>query len=175
MRVKQYVMAYRADHEKIKSLHSPGYESLRPVLRINVEIHSPGTPEESLRIEFNTPVIAHGKRGWLNLNLWESADTFIAYQDTKPRNTRTFFTPFLAIAYTPLGREGGCPAENDNDGCFYLNGEEFTFIPAESIRQHKEYCDCQFQWTNPFTEAMTIPCQEVLGAYWVEFERKREA
>jgi len=171
MRVKQYVMAYRADHDKIKALLPSEFESLRPVLRINVEIHRPGTAEESIRIEFNTPVSAYGKRGWLNLHLWESADTFLYYQDSGPRNTRTFFAPFLTVAHTPLGREGGCPAEQDNDGCFYRKEDQFSFIPAEPIDQKKEYCDCQFMWTIPFAPAMEIPCQEILGAYQVEFER----
>ena len=172
MRVKQYVMAYRADQGKIQALLPPEFHSLRPVLRINAEIHRPGTSEESIRIEFNTPVAAYGKRGWLNLHLWKSTDTFLYYQDTGPRNTRTFFAPFLSLSHTPLGREGGCPAEADNDGCFYREGDSFAFVPAEAIHQKKEYCDCQFMWTIPFDPAMEIPCLEILGAYQVEFDRE---
>ena len=37
MKIKQYVMAYRANENEIKRLLPPGFESLRPVLRINVE------------------------------------------------------------------------------------------------------------------------------------------
>ena len=38
MKVEQFVMAYRGNHDEIKALLPKGFESLRPVLRINAEI-----------------------------------------------------------------------------------------------------------------------------------------
>ena len=96
--------------------------------------------------------------------------------------------------------EGSCPAEKDNDGCFFL-GETEILKPAEHISEKKEFCDCSFQWkftdgdahgvsigkTLPayptetehiypkeaFTaeNAEKIPCNQVLGTYVVKFER----
>ena len=104
MKIEQFVMAYRVDHGKVKALLSEDYESLRPVLRINIEIIHDEKNGTYVRIEHNTPVASQGKRGWLNLNVWE-------------------------------------------------------------------YCDCEFRWTKPVTEAMRIPPEELLGAYKVAFER----
>lgn len=185
MQIHQFVMAYRGDHDRIKALLPEGYLSLRPVLRINVEIIGADTPEAYIRVEFNTPVAAKGKRGWLNLNVWESPKTPITTSlENKHLGERTrgtenaakgmttvFHLPFLSIEFTGVGIAGGCPAENDNDGCFYISDEKTEFVPAEKITAHQEYCDCVFQWTAPFTEAMGIPVEEILGAYQVEFER----
>lgn len=185
MHVKQYVMAYRGGHDRIRALLPEGYESLRPVLRLNVEIQTKDEAEK-VRIEFNTPVAAHGKRGWLNLKVWETPETAITWQesdkhfgeaitgdgDAAKGMTVTFTSPCLDIEFTGVGLMGGCPAEGDNDGCFYLDGGETAFVPAEKIDRNKEYCDCEFTWTDPFMEAMKIPKEELLGAYWVEFDRK---
>ena len=79
MRVKQFVMAYEVEHDKIKKLLYDEFESLRPVLRINIEIRKENlgseAEDEMVRIEFNTPVAARGKRGWLNLRTWDSTGT----------------------------------------------------------------------------------------------------
>lgn len=185
MKVKQFVMAYRADHENIKSLLKDGFTSLRPVLRINVEIIAGEAEKEHVRIEWNTPVAAEGKRGWLNLHTWESADTKIDYEilqkhvgertagsETAVKGvTFQFKTEFLTIEYTGVGLVGGCPAEDDNDGCFYLKGDEYIFVESESIDGFKEYCDCAFQWTKPYLDGMKLPAEELLGAYKVEFDR----
>lgn len=185
MNVKQFVMAYSAEHSSIKALLSGAYESLRPVLRINVEIITVDLKNSHMRIELNTPVAARGKRGWLNLNVWESPATEITYkilnqhtgEKTAGREgatkgiTTAFRTEFLTIEYTGVGIIGGCPAENDNDGCFYLDGDKTTFIESEKIDAFKEYCDCEFKWEKPIMAAMKIPVEEILGAYQVEFER----
>ncbi len=187
MKIEQFVMAYRADHEKIKALLDEGYESLRPVLRINAEIIHDESRGEYVRMEHNTPVASQGKRGWLNLNVWESLGTEIDYADEEDNKhfgeptpgaegktkgmTTVFKTNFLDIEFTGVGIEGGCPAEGDNDGCFYIEGEKTTFVQAEKITSRKEYCDCAFTWTKPITEAMKIPSEELLGAYKVTFER----
>lgn len=186
MKIEQFVTAYRVDHEKIKALLGEGYESLRPVLRINVEIIHDEGKEPYVRIEHNTPVASQGKRGWLNLNVWESPKTKIEHDivdkylgeqvSGAPGKTKgmtnVFKTDFLDIEFTGVGIEGGCPAENDNDGCFYISGNNTTFVPSEEIASKKEYCDCQFTWRKPLTEAMSIPCEELLGAYKVSFDRK---
>ena len=81
MKVEQFVMAYRGDHDKIKALLPAGYESLRPVLRINAEILTDSKESDKgatyYYIEFNTPVEHAGKRGWLNLGNWDSMSTAI--------------------------------------------------------------------------------------------------
>ena len=44
--------------------------------------------------------------------------------------TTRFLTDFLDIRFTGVGIEGGCPAEKDNAGCFFLQ-------PAEELRPHE--------------------------------------
>ena len=190
MKVEQYVMAYRAEQDRLRAMLPAGFTSLRPVLRINAEIRTDET--ETVYIEYNTPVEGFGKRGWLNIAHWEGA----SYE--KNGKATTFRLPFLEITYTGVGLIGGCPAEKDNDGCFF--GE--TFVPAEKIDENKEYCNCAFQWKfadggahgistdgksipaipteqevqyekqelTPENAAM-IPCEQVLGAYMVKFNR----
>ena len=63
MKIEQYVMAYKAEQDRLRALLPTGFTSLRPVLRINAEIRS----EETIYIEYNTPVEVFGKRGWLNI------------------------------------------------------------------------------------------------------------
>lgn len=114
----------------------------------------------------------------------------------------TFSCPFLEITFTGVGIEGGCPAEKDNDGCFFLSGQP-EFVEAEKIEQNKEFCDCAFSWK--FSEgdahgvssggksvaakpdkpkiqyekcalsaenAAKIECRQILGAYTVKFQRQ---
>lgn len=185
MKVEQFVMAYRADHSKIKGLLNEGYESLRPVLRINAEIIHDKKSDKYIRVELNTPVASKGKRGWLNLDIWESSKNKIeAFQtdkragesaagaeNRKKGTTTVFKTDFFRLEYTGAGIEGGCPSENDNDGCFYIGKNETIFVPAEIISSPKEYCDCEFVWTKFLNNAMEIPIDEILGAYKVTFER----
>lgn len=194
MKVEQYVMAYRVEQDRLRAMLPEGYTSLRPVLRINAEIRTAQT--EQLYIELNTPVEGFGKRGWLNIAHWEIPNTDISCQ--KNDSATTFQTPFLEMTYTGVGLVGGCPAEKDNDGCFYGN----SFVPTEKIDQNKEYCNCAFRWKFTDTDAhgistdgksipalpveqilqyekqelapenaAKIPCEQVLGAYVVTFER----
>ena len=190
MKVEQYVMAYKVEQDRLRAMLPEGFTSLRPVLHINAEIRTDET--ETVYIEYNTPVEGFGKRGWLNIAHWEGA----SYE--KNGKATTFRLPFLEITYTGVGLIGGCPAEKDNDGCFY--GE--TFVPAEKIDENKEYCNCSFRWKfaegnahgistdgksipaipteqevqyekqelTPENAAM-IPCEQVLGAYKVIFQR----
>ncbi len=145
-------------------------------------------------VELNTPVEGEGKRGWLNIARWEG--TPLTYD--RAEKTVTFRAPFLTLSFTAVGLEGGCPAERDNDGCFY--GDR-GFVPAEKIDKNKEFCDCSFAWSfrsgdahgestretlpafpmdraavypaAPLTaeEAASIPCDQVLGCYVVRFDR----
>ena len=191
MKVEQFVMAYEAEQDRLRALLPEGFASLRPVLRINGEIRN----GESPYLELNTPVEGQGKRGWINVAHWES-DNGLTF--TREGKSVTFRLPFLTITYTPVGAEGGCPAEKDNDGCFFP-GE--VFRPAESITVNKEFCDCRFRWDFPKGKAggestgVTLPayptepkiqyhkgdltaenaaaihCQQVLGSYMVVFER----
>ena len=38
MKVEQFVMAYKAEQDRLRAMLHEGFESLRPVLRINAEI-----------------------------------------------------------------------------------------------------------------------------------------
>lgn len=202
MRVEQFVMAYQTDQDRIRALLPEEYESLRPVLRINAEIRRT-KEKETLYLEFNTPVAAFGKRGWLNIAHWESAASELISCVRKEKSV-TFTAPFLEITYTGTGFQGGCPAEQDNDGCFFM-GAERLFRPKEEIGVNKEFCDCSFAWR--FAEgdangisigektkhvvrmepqisyekqmlsaetAAAIPCEQILGAYAVQFDRSAE-
>ncbi len=194
MKIEQFVMAYGIEQDRIRAMMPEGYESLRPVLRINTEIRD----EKTVWLEFNTPVAHAGKRGWLNIAHWESPEGGLQFQ--RDGKKVVIEPPFFFLAYEGVGIEGGCPAEKDNDGCFFP-GEEPDFRPAESINNNKEFCDCEFAWrfhegdacgksigkTLPaFAEesktqyahreltaenAAAIPCRQVLGTYIVTFER----
>ncbi|MBQ9015429.1 MAG: hypothetical protein IJ109_04850 [Firmicutes bacterium] len=191
--VEQYVMAYLIEQDRIRAMLPEGFASLRPVLRINAEIRD----EKEVYIEFNTPVEADGRRGWLNIHRWNSSSG----DDLQFDPAKTAFTaPFLNISFRGTGIAGGCPAEKDNEGCFFP-GEDIAFKPAEVIRADREFCDCRFRWlfheddacgvstgdmlpaypeppareyeSLPLTaaNAAAIPCRKILGAYRVRFQR----
>ena len=204
--VEQFVMAYQAEQDRIRALLPEGDVSLRPVLRINTEIRD----ESRVYVEFNTPVEAGGRRGWLNIGFWKSRsgeDSRSAEDSSagglhfsRSGRTVTITAPFLELTYTGVGLTGGCPAEKDNEGTYFI-GSETEFRPAEKITADKEFCDCSFAWhfhegdasgqsqgkTLPaFAEeekecygklpltaenAAAIPCRQVLGSYIVRFER----
>lgn len=195
MKVEQFVMAYNVEQDRIRAMLPKGFESLRPVFRINAEIRD----NADCYIELNTPVYAHGKRGWLNIANWCTPATAILFR--REGKSVTFETPFLKIAYIGVGIEGSCPAEKDNDGCFYGRSED-CLVPPEKISVHKEFCDCAFAWQftqedahgesyggkslaaiaeppqtkYPATKllpenAAQIPCRQILGQYKVVFDR----
>lgn len=187
MKVEQYVMAYGVEQDRLRALLPEGFESLRPVVRINAEVRD----DVSAYVEFNTAVASDGKRGWINIGHWDDASF------ERSGKTVTFRAGDLKIAYTGVGLEGSCPAEKDNDGCFFRgNG----WRPAELITSNKEFCDCEFKWEIPggaggksigatlpaipqdvinkypkqeltVENAAVIPCDQVLGSYVVIFER----
>jgi hypothetical protein len=191
MRVEQFVLAYRIEQDRIRAMLPEGFESLRPVLRINAEIRD----EKDVYLEFNTPVSHDRKRGWLNIAHWDGDLTF-----HREGNITTVTSPFFRLIYTTVGIEGGCPAENDNEGTFFTDDNP-PFRHAEIITAKKQFCDCEFAWlfhddnahgksigkTLPaFCEeqskhydhialtvenAAAIPCRQVLGCYVVRFER----
>lgn len=194
MKIEQFVMAYQVEQDRVRALLPDGFTSLRPVLRINAEIRD----EKTVYVELNTPVQSGDKRGWLNIDHWDSTEDDVVFG--RAGKTVRIHAPFLSLSYTGVGIEGGCPAEKDNDGCFYLSDRP-TFKNAETIRSNKEFCDCEFAWrfheddargvsmekTLPafyeevghvyekreFTaeNAAAIPCRQVLGSYIVRFER----
>lgn len=203
MKVEQFVMAYEAEQDRIRAMLPDGFISLRPVLRINTEIRQTDGRDEQIYIEFNTPVESDGKRGWINIGHWETPETDISCtRETGKNNSNSgriaITTDFLRLTYAGTRLAGGCPAEKDNDGCFFINAE---FRPAEIISENKEFCDCEFAWTfsgcnahgkstgktlpaynekeqtcyerQAFTpeNAAAIPCRQVLGSYIVRFER----
>ena len=207
MKVEQFVMAYKIEQDRIRALLPEGFESLRPVLRINAEVRwllsesdeqNSSLCDPEIYLEFNTPVSGRDKRGWLNIANWNSETTDFKYK--KEDCTTTIESDFFSLTYTTVGIQGGCPAEKDNDGCFFLNDTP-DFRPNETIAENKEFCDCEFAWkfnegdahgrsigkTLPaFAEeaaaeyepaeliaenAAAIPCQQVLGTYVVCFNR----
>lgn len=145
--VEQFVMAYEVEQDRIRALLPEGFLSLRPVLRINTEIRN----EKVVYIEFNTPVEAEGRRGWLNIANWKSTRDAISFARA---DKVTISAPFLTVTYKGTGIEGGCPAEKDNDGCYFLRFDpknegdllDKEFRPVEPIDQNKEFCDCEFTW-----------------------------
>ena len=195
MQIEQFVMACGVEQDRVRALLPEGFESLRPVLRINSEIRD-GT---ELYLELNAPVEYAGQRGWLNVASWRSDRDALCF--TRSDKTVRIEAPFLKLRYTGVGIEGGCPAERDNCGCFFPAEEGYTLRPAETITANKEFCDCEFAWTfrpgdahgvsigktlpafreeptaqyekQPLTaeNAAAIPCRQVLGAYIVHFER----
>lgn len=191
MKVEQFVVAYHAEQDRLRALLPKGYESLRPVLRINAEIHD----EKATYLELNTPVASQGKRGWLNIANWKE------FSFSRNGKAVTFKSDFLQITFSSVGIEGGCPAEKDNDECFFI-GEKTSIRLPETIESEKEFCDCEFAWsftsndahgksigktlpafpTEPkivykkeelsAQNAALIPCEQVLGSYMVIFDRK---
>jgi len=194
MKVEQFVMAYKIEQDRIRAMLPADFESLRPVLRINAEIRD----EKGVCLEFNTPVASENRRGWLNIANW-SEENGLAFR--REGKKVTISAPFFELVYQGVGIQGGCPAERDNDGCFFGDG---IFRLNEKINENKEFCDCEFAWkfhendacgksegkTIPaFKEeisanyerslltaenAAAIPCEQVLGAYIVRFERKTD-
>lgn len=190
MKVEQFVMAYGVEHDRLRSILPDGFSSLRPVLRVNAEIREDTTGY----LEFNTAIEAGGKRGWLNIGCWDAAP-FV-----RNGKSVRFKTDLLEISFTASGIAGGCPAEAANDGCYFLRRIP-VLRPPESIAASKEFCDCEFAWSlvgggahgvslgktlpavpvevqniypkQAFTveNAARIPCEQVLGAYIVKFER----
>lgn len=175
-RVRQFVMAYSAEHDEIKALLPEGFSSLRPVLRINLE----QIDGSCSRVEFNTPVEHDGIRGWLNMITWETGEApdrekqgeyireeakieieeFASFDGRKAFRTDvtisndTMQETILTIIHTLAGVTGGCPAENDNQGTFNLYGTDgtATFREVEIADGFKEYSDCEFFWNVPDRE-----------------------
>ena len=194
MRVEQFVMAYGVEQDRVRAILPEGFESLRPVLRINTEIRD----EKVVYVELNAPVQHGDKRGWLNIEHWDSLTSKLTFDRTD--RAVTINSPFFTLSYIGVGIEGGCPAEKDNDGCFYLSDTEI-FREPEIINSNKEFCDCEFAWhfhendahgvsigktlpafyeeteveyeKSDFTaeNAAVIPCRQVLGSYIVRFQR----
>lgn len=190
MRVEQFVMAYGVEHDRLRAILPDPFTSLRPVLRINAEVRD----EKTGYIEFNTAIQKGETKGWLNIGFWEEVP-FI-----KEEKSIVFHTDFLDLSFSGVGIEGSCPAEKDNQGCYFLGSAPQIRLP-EQIAEKKEFCDCRFAWrfdghgahgvsigkTLPaiprevqnryprqdFTveNAAAIPCEQVLGAYLVKFER----
>lgn len=199
MKIEQFVMAYGAEQDRLRAILPEGFTSLRPVLRINAEIRQPesgasGDSYASGYVEFNTAAEKDGVRGWVNIGYWEN----VPFERTG--KTVTFRTEHLTISFTGVGIQGGCPAEKDNNGCFFLSKSPQLHLP-EVITSDKEFCDCDFAWNyeggahgrsigktlpaipteaavsypkQAFTveNAAVIPCTQVLGSYVVEFERE---
>ena len=190
MKIEQYVMAYGVEQDRLRAILPDGFTSLRPVLRINAEIRN----EVIGYVEFNTAVEKEGHRGWLNIQFWDN------FPFARNGKTVTFKSDFLEISFTGVGIEGACPAEKDNEGCYFI-GEHEELRGPETISANKEFCDCTFRWNftgedahgvsigktlpahptdvrtvypkEDFTveNAARIPCRQVLGAYVVRFVR----
>lgn len=192
MKIEQYVMAYGAEQDRLRALMPDGFVSLRPVLRFNAELR-----DGRAYLELNLAVEGRGVRGWVNAAHWSEADSELSFE--RRGRTAVFTISLVTLSFTPVGVRGGCPAERDNGGCFFL-GERTELRPPEVITAEKEFCDCEFEWlfeggargvsigktlpaipTEPRVSyerlpltarnVGAIPCLGVLGAYKVEFER----
>ena len=190
MNTEQFVMAYGVEQDRLRAILPDGFISLRPVLRINAEIQN----GDNGYIEFNTAVEKDGIKGWLNIGYWND----VPFE--RKGKTVTFRTDFLDISFTGVGIKGACAAEKDNSGCYFIE-DTIRLRKPEIISSDKEFCDCEFRWTlsennahgksigktlpavpteitniypkEEFTviNAAEIPCNQVLGAYVVRFER----
>ena len=187
MKIEQFVMAYGVEQDRLRAILPEGFASLRPVLRIHGEIRDGAEGY----LEFNTAVEKDGVRGWLNIGRWSNVSF------TKTGKTTAFRTELLEISFTGMGLAGGCSAEQDNAGCFFLDG---SFRAAEHVTANKAFCDCAFAWQLPggahgvsigktlpaiptemkvaypkkactVENAAVIPCGQVLGTYQVTFDR----
>ncbi len=187
MKIEQYVMAYQVEQDRLRALLPDGYESLRPVLRVNAELR-----DNVAYVELNTPAESGGVRGWLNVGFDEAA----GFVREGKRIVFRSETLGLEIAFARVGLRGSCPAEKDNAGCFYGS----RFVPVETITEAKEFCDCEFRFncergafgvsqgktltatpeesrvSYPRLElsvanVAVIPCKQVLGCYAVDFVR----
>lgn len=189
-------MAYGVEQDRLRALLPEGFRSLRPVLRINAEIRNgcEGYLEYNTAVEKIAPD-GENLRGWLNIACWEGVPF------TRNGKTTVFENDALRISFTDVGIEGGCPAEKDNAGCFFL-GAQARLRPPERIEANKVFCDCSFALrispdaahgvslgktlpavpTEPRVvypplpltvgHAAAIPCGQVLGAYAVRFVRQ---
>lgn len=110
MKIEQFVMAYGVEQDRLRAILPDGFKSLRPVLRINAEIRD----ENTGYIEFNTAVQKDENKGWLNIAFWNEVPF------KRDGKTVIFKTDFLEIRFTGVNIEGGCPAEKDNAGCYFL-------------------------------------------------------
>ena len=158
MTVEQFVMAYGAEQDRLRALLPEGFASLRPVLRINAEVRDGKTGA----LEFNTAAEKADNRGWVNIGRWDDVPF------TKDGKKTTFTLPELTISFTGVGIEGGCPAEKDNVGCYYLKDGTFTLVPAEKITANKEFCDCEFAWHFNDSDAHGVSIRKTLPAFWEE-------
>lgn len=189
-------MAYAVEQDRVRAILPEGSISLRPVLRINTEIrtgegssdtdagsHAPAgdpgtdrtsagiTESQTVYIEFNAPAERDGKRGWINIANWSSrTDDITAEREAEKVTIRA---PFFELAYKGVGIEGGCPAEKDNDGCFFRDTDgSFIFRPAEKIDSNKEFCDCEFTWKFNDGDAHGVSRGKTIPAFFEESSRQ---
>lgn len=158
--VEQYVMAYGVEQDRLRALLPEGFVSLRPVLRLNAEIRGGSHGY----IEFNTAIEKDGNKGWLNIGYWHD----VPFE--RDGKTVTFKTDFLELTFTGAGIEGACPAEKDNDGCYFLEGSEKRIAP-EIISVPKEFCDCRFKWKFTDADASSVSTGKTLPAYPAELQK----
>lgn len=144
MTVEQFVMAYGAEQDRLRAC------CRRALPRCG-------------RCCASTRRCATAKRGLSSSTLPRKKTTIAAgstsaagtmFPFTKDGKKTTFTLPELTISFTGVGIEGGCPAEKDNVGCYYLKDGTFTLVPAEKITANKEFCDCEFAWR--FAGARTV-------------------
>ena len=159
MKIEQYVMAYGVEQDRLRAILPDGYESLRPVLRINAEVKD----DTVGYVEFNTAVEREGNKGWLNIGYWD----YVSFE--RQGEKILFKTDFFEISFKGVGIEGSCPAEKDNAGCYFI-GEETVLRKPETIKSAKEFCDCEFKWKFTEYDAHGISIGNTIPAYSTEVE-----
>lgn len=158
-------MAYLVEHDRLRAILPEGFTSLRPVLRINAEIREDLTSY----LEFNTAVEKDSIRGWLNIAHWDHIPFQLDDQ------TVTFQNKSFRISFKRVGIQGDCPAERDNDGCFFLEQDlqrDLQFRPNETITGNKEFCDCEFSWLFAENGAHGVSIGKTLPAVPAEIQNQ---
>ena len=174
------------EQEGLRAILPEEFTSLRPVLRIHGEIRDGAGSYLS-----STPLWKGRASGMADIGSWDRVPFMRAGKTT------VFRTVLLEISFTGVSLAGGCPAEQDNAGCFFRDG---SFQAAEHVTANKEFCDCAFAWQLPggvsgvsigrtlpalptevktvyprqactVEHAAVIPYDQVLGTYKVTFDR----
>ena len=196
--IEQFVVAYRVEQDRIRAMLPEGFVSLRPVLRISAEIRD----EDSVYLELNTPVAKDGLRGWLNIENWKSTrgdELQFTRNGSIVQFTTPFLA--LSCKLTGREGARQAENDNDGC-YYIRNKEEEFRPSEKHANAELEFCDITFSWhfrrkdaagvstgktmmasSTPVRKkyrkcalsaknAAAIPCEEVLDAFVLRFERK---
>ena len=104
MKIEQFVMAYQVEQDRLRAFAACGLFLPSPCAPAERGNSQDRGGQETFYLEYNTPVAAFGKRGWLNIAHWASPETAVTC--ARSGKSVTFQTPFLQITYTGVGLQG---------------------------------------------------------------------